>query len=64
MTVRRYATLWCDATVECGHWTDGGGAYERVRELRAAAKQLGWRRADGKDICPNHDPGTSPIPEG
>lgn len=63
MAAHREITIFCDATWpngvggedHCLRWTYGyGGPYRTEKEARLGAKAEGWRRRDGKDLCPNH----------
>jgi hypothetical protein len=51
VTVAVYRRLWCDA--KCGAWY---GLAElpgdTAAELRRCARTEGWRRKNGKDLCP------------
>lgn len=50
MATSREITVWCD---NCYEWTYGDGAPEpTVRGARAAARRIGWRYRNGKDLCP------------
>ncbi|PAZ15627.1 hypothetical protein CLM62_12590 [Streptomyces sp. SA15] len=57
MTVAVYRRLWCDHK-PCGSWhgpADLPG--ETAAELRRTARSAGWRRKNGKDLCPDHAAG-------
>lgn len=56
MSVRRYATLWCDGVAEggydCGDQVFGDTAAGARREARRGGWLVGLPRA--RDLCPDH----------
>jgi hypothetical protein len=45
--------LFCDS---CANWYDGGDPLALAPDIRREARGHGWKRLQGKDICPDgHD---------
>lgn len=53
MTITPQYTVWCDAKAwtgrGCEHWI---GQEETIEAARKLAKAAGWRRRQGRDLCP------------
>lgn len=52
MGMQRMFTLYCDVK-DCYGMQDGAEWY--ASRARLVAKEDGWRRRKGKDICPAHE---------
>lgn len=53
MTTTRHVTVWCDAP-DCGAWI---GQEDSAADARKYAKDFGWVRRNGRDLCPEHADG-------
>lgn len=60
MSIRQSFDLFCDADDGCGQWADVTARFGSVgsraiaRDLRSAARRIGWTFRHGKDYCPKH----------
>ena len=49
MSTSREVTVWCDC---CRDWTYGrGGPHSNAKDARKGAKEEGWARELGQDLC-------------
>lgn len=56
MSIAIYRRVWCDGPgsgLMCGSWLGEDMPGETATELRRRARNAGWRRLGGKDLCPN-----------
>lgn len=62
MTAATYRRLWCDGPGSgsmCGANIGNDMPGETATELRRRARNEGWQRKDGRDLCPD----CAPTPE-
>lgn len=57
MTVATYRRLWCDSVVDgerCAAWYGTAELpNDTATKLRRQARIYGWKRRDGRDLCPD-----------
>jgi hypothetical protein len=54
MSIAIYRRIWCDGPgsgLVCGSWLGDDLAGETAAELRRRARNAGWLRRAGKDLC-------------